>query len=76
MSRTKGVPAGGTVTLRQVAEAAGVSTATASRVLNGVPGKANAETVARVRGVAAPHFFARANNKITNNTKKKKFLLY
>jgi LacI family transcriptional regulator len=41
-----------TATLRQVAETAGVSIATASRVLNGVPGKAGAETVARVRAAA------------------------
>jgi LacI family transcriptional regulator len=39
-------------TLRQVAEAAGVSIATASRVLNGVPGKAGAATEARVRQAA------------------------
>jgi LacI family transcriptional regulator len=51
MSRTK--QASPAATLRQVAEAAGVSIATASRVLNGVTGKATAETVARVRDAAA-----------------------
>jgi DNA-binding LacI/PurR family transcriptional regulator len=39
-------------TLRDVAEAAGVSVATASRVLNGITGKATAETVARVQQAA------------------------
>lgn len=53
MSRTKDAPAPAAATLRQVAAAAGVSTATASRVLNGVPGKATPETVQRVREVAA-----------------------
>jgi LacI family transcriptional regulator len=48
MSRTKFAAA----SLRQVAEAAGVSIATASRVLNGVSGKAGAATVARVRAAA------------------------
>jgi LacI family transcriptional regulator len=40
-------------TLRHVAEAAGVSIATASRVLNGIGGKAAPETVARVQHAAA-----------------------
>lgn len=51
MSRTKKEP-GCAATLRDVALAAGVSTATASRVLNGIAGKATAETVARVRRCA------------------------
>mgnify|MGYP002780443076 FL=1 len=50
MSRTKAAAA--PATLRQGAQAAGVSTPTASRVLNGVPGKAGEETVARVREAA------------------------
>lgn len=52
MSRT-GLPepqAG--ATLRRVAEAAGVSVATASRVLNNIPGKATPETVRRVQAAA------------------------
>lgn len=53
MSRTKQPPPGPPATLRAVAEAAGVSIATASRVLNGVPGKATPETVERVRMAAA-----------------------
>lgn len=53
MSRTKRESQGGPATLREVAAAAGVSTATASRVLNGIAGKATAETVKRVRDVAA-----------------------
>jgi LacI family transcriptional regulator len=52
MSRTKRDAQGGPATLREVAAAAGVSTATASRVLNGITGKATAETVTRVRDVA------------------------
>ncbi len=53
MSRTKRKPAEGPAKLSEVAAAAGVSIATASRVLNGVPGKATAGTVARVREAAA-----------------------
>ena len=43
----------GSVTLQQVAEQAGVSTATASRVLNGSSRTVNAELSDRVRAVAA-----------------------
>ena len=52
MSTLKRGAAAGPVTLREVAAAAGVSTATASRVLNGIPGKATEQTVRRVREVA------------------------
>jgi len=44
-------------TLRDVAQAAGVSIATASRVLNGITGKATAETIARVQAAAARHAY-------------------
>jgi len=44
-------------TLRDVAEAAGVSIATASRVLNGISGKATAETIARVQAAAVRHAY-------------------
>lgn len=40
------------VTISDVARRAGVSTATVSRVLNGLPGQASAETQQRVRAVA------------------------
>lgn len=53
MSTTKRAAAAAPTTLRAVAAAAGVSTATASRVLNGIEGKATAETVRRVREAAA-----------------------
>lgn len=53
MSTTKRAASPAPATLRQVAEAAGVSTATASRVLNGIAGKATEETVRRVREAAA-----------------------
>jgi LacI family transcriptional regulator len=52
MSRTKLPEPQAGATLRRVAEAAGVSVATASRVLNNIPGKATPETVRRVRQVA------------------------
>jgi LacI family transcriptional regulator len=51
MSRTNDAPPR-PATLREVAEAAGVSIATASRVLNGITGKASPDTVARVRAAA------------------------
>jgi LacI family transcriptional regulator len=53
VSTLKRAAAAGPATLREVAAAAGVSTATASRVLNGIPGKATEQTVRRVREVAA-----------------------
>lgn len=52
MSRMIESPPARPATLRDVAESAGVSVATASRVLNGVTGKATAETVARVQKAA------------------------
>ncbi len=52
MSRTKLPEPQAGATLRRVAEAAGVSVATASRVLNNIPGKATPETVRRVRQAA------------------------
>lgn len=52
MSRTKLPERQAGATLRRVAEAAGVSVATASRVLNNIPGKATPETVRRVQQAA------------------------
>jgi len=52
MSRTRLPEPQAGATLRRVAEAAGVSVATASRVLNNIPGKATPETVRRVQAAA------------------------
>ncbi len=52
MSRTKLPETQAGASLKRVADAAGVSVATASRVLNNIPGKATPETVRRVQQAA------------------------